>query len=81
MAESVHAELEKIADQCAVEMIVGMGSGSSEDWKLIFKAWYEIPSRRMASFNRAVTDLQYHHILFDPMLSLTGNQEYYTFNT
>jgi hypothetical protein len=58
--------------------MVGLGSGSSEDWKVILKGSYDVPKHDLSKFARAVTDLQYHHLQYDLMLSLTGNREYFT---
>jgi hypothetical protein len=78
IAEAVHAELSAVAGRSDVETIVGLGSGSSEDWKVILKASYEVAKRNVGKFNRAVTDLQYHHLQYDLMLSLTGDRDFLT---
>ena len=78
IAESVHQTLEAIADRSDIDMMVGLTSGSSDEWKLILKASYEIPERRMQRFHRAIIDLQYDHMVFDLMLSLEGDREFYT---
>jgi Gas vesicle synthesis protein GvpL/GvpF len=78
IAESVHKALESIADRSDIDVIVGLTSGSSEEWKLILKASYEVPERRMQRFHRAVIDLQYDHMLFDLMLSVEGNREFFS---
>ena len=75
LAESVHAELSTAAQRSDVETIVGLGSGSSEDWKVILKASYDVPVRDINKFNRIVTDLQYHHLQYDLMLALTGKRD------
>jgi hypothetical protein len=79
LAESVHEEIKKYAERSDIDLMVSLGSGSSEDWKPILKASYEVAGRSLRHFNRAVTDLQYHHIMFDLMLSLTGDKEYFSF--
>ncbi len=78
VAESVHSELEQVAESSEIEMIVGLGSGSSDDWKPILKASYEVAPQNVQKFNRAITDMQYHHMVFDLMLSLTGDCENYS---
>ena len=80
IAESVHEDLKAVAERCDIDMIVSLGSGSSEDWKLILKASYEVPPANVSKFNRAVTDLQYRHFLFEIMLSLAGNQDQFSFH-
>jgi hypothetical protein len=65
-----------VAEKSDLDTIVGLGSGSSEDWKLILKGAYFIPKKEIAKFNRAVTDLQYHHMQYELMLTLTGNKDY-----
>jgi len=78
IAESVHQTLEAIADRSDIDMMVGLTSGTSDDWKLILKASYEVPERRLQRFHRAIIDLQYDHMVFDLMLSLEGDREFYT---
>jgi len=79
IAEYIHGELSKVAVRSDIDMMVGFGSGSSEDWKQILKASYEVQEDSVQRFSRAVTDLQYHHILFDLKLSLSGDREFYSF--
>lgn len=79
IAESVHAELAQVADRSDVDMMIGLGGGTSEDWKLILKASYDVPSGRLRAFNRAVTDLQYQHLQAELMFSLNGAQESFSF--
>jgi hypothetical protein len=78
LAEAVHAELSNVSQDSEMEMIVGLGSGSSEDWKVILKATYKVPPRDIGKFNRAVTDLQYHHMQYDLMLAMTGKRDFLT---
>ena len=79
IAETSHEEMKKHAERSDVDVMVGLGCGSSEDWKLILKASYEVTGKNLRHFNRMVTDLQYHHMMFDLMLSLTGDIESYSF--
>jgi hypothetical protein len=79
LAESVHEEISQIAESAKVEMMVGLSSGTSDDWKPILKSKYEVHPRWVPRLNRAVTDLQYRHMLFDLMLALSGEREYYSF--
>ncbi len=80
LAESVHEELGFLAERSEVQSIVGLGSGSSDDWKLILQATYLVAGNlAYQRFTRAVTDLQYRHILFEPMLSITGDSEDFSF--
>ncbi|MDH3251824.1 MAG: GvpL/GvpF family gas vesicle protein, partial [Ignavibacteria bacterium] len=78
IAESVHKTLDAIADRSDIDVIVGLTSGSSEEWKLILKASYEVPERRLQKFSRAIIDLQYDHMLFDLMLMVEGNREFFS---
>lgn len=75
IAESVHDELKAVSHRADIDMIVGLGSGSSEDWKTILKASYEVKPEGMKKFYRAVTDLQYRHMMFDLMLSVSGDHD------
>lgn len=78
IAETVHDELKKATDRSDIESIVGLGSGSSEDWKPILKASYEVNPSDLPRFFRTITDLQYHHLLLELMLSLTGNRHQFS---
>lgn len=78
LAESIHEELSTVSQRSDIDTMVGLGSGSSEDWKVILKGSYDVPKRDVNKFTRAVTDLQYHHLQYDLMLSLTGNKEFFT---
>lgn len=79
IAESVHTQLSAVAERSDIDMMVGLGSGSTEDWKMILKASYEVLPERMQHFYRAVTDVQYQYVIFDLMLSLAGKREFYSF--
>jgi hypothetical protein len=78
-AESVHEDLNRKAERSEVQTIVGLGSGSSDDWKLILRASYLIPQPFLQRFTQTVTDLQYRHILFEPMFALAGDRESFSF--
>ncbi|MFN0158823.1 MAG: GvpL/GvpF family gas vesicle protein [Bacteroidota bacterium] len=80
LAESVHEELKVIADRGDIDEIVSLGSGSSEEWKSILKASYEVQPQNVMKFFHAVTDLQYRHLMFDLMLSVSGDGEAFSFN-
>ena len=79
LAESVHDELGSHAERSEIQTIVGLGSGSSDDWKLILKSSYYVDPTSVHRFTRTVTDLQYRHILFEPMFALTGDAEFFSF--
>jgi Gas vesicle synthesis protein GvpL/GvpF len=74
IAESVNEELKKVADRAEVEMMVGFSSGTSDDWKPILRAKYLVPPSRVHKLHRAINDIQYRHMLFELMLTLTGDQ-------
>jgi hypothetical protein len=79
IAESVHEELKNVAERSDIDIIVGLGSGSSEDWKLILEASYEVKESNQTKFFQAVTDLQYRHLVIDLMLSVAGDAEPFSF--
>lgn len=79
IAESVHEELKNTADRSDVDMIVGLGSGSSDDWKQILTASYEVQASGRMKFFRTVADLQYRHLTIDLMLSVAGDAEPFAF--
>jgi hypothetical protein len=74
IAESVHQEMEKVADKAEVELMVGFSSGTTDDWKPILRARYLVPPSRVHKLHRAITDVQYRHLIFELMLTLTGDQ-------
>ncbi len=79
IAESIHEQLKDLAVRSDVDMIVGLNSGSSDDWKLILKASYEVSLTGIHRFNRAVTDLQYHHVQYEIMFVLSGDCAEFSF--
>jgi hypothetical protein len=79
IAEAVHEHLEAIAERVDVDYMIGIGGGSSEDWKPILKASYEVNHGQLPAFYRKVTDQQYQYMLFDLMFSLQGNRGAYSF--
>jgi hypothetical protein len=74
LAETVHEEMKKVADRAEVELMVGFSSGTSDEWKPILRASYLVPPSRTHKLHRAITDIQYRHMMFDLMLTLTGDQ-------
>lgn len=80
VAESIHDELKEFAVRSDVDLIVGLTSGSSEDWKPILRASYEVPLSAVEQFNRAVIDLQYRHFQYDLMFVLNGDREEFSFS-
>ncbi|MGA9115997.1 MAG: GvpL/GvpF family gas vesicle protein, partial [Bacteroidota bacterium] len=75
LAESVHEELKRIALRSDVEYLIGLGGGSSEDWKLILRASYDLSGSRNPAFARGVADLQYRHLMEELMLAVTGDAD------
>jgi hypothetical protein len=75
LAEGIHEELLKVTDRAEVDMMVSFSSGTSDEWKPILRASYLVPPSRMHKFHRAVTDIQYRHLMFELMLSLAGDQQ------
>ncbi len=79
IAESIHEDLAGIADRSDIDFIIGLGGGTSDDWKVILKASYEVPPSRQARFHSMVSESQYRHMLFEIMLKITGNVESFSF--
>jgi hypothetical protein len=75
VAEGIHKELSTVADRTEVQTIVSLQSGSSEEWKQILRATYEISPTMITRFHRMVTEVQYEHILLELMIALTGDVE------
>jgi hypothetical protein len=78
-AESIHEALTPYAERSDIDLMVTLQSGSSDDWKVILKASYELGPSMLNQFMRKVTDLQYQHFLMELMISLTGNVESFSF--
>jgi hypothetical protein len=54
-----------------------LSSGTSDDWKVILRAWYDVEPGSIPALNRLINDIQYRHFLFELMLSLAGAREAY----
>jgi Gas vesicle synthesis protein GvpL/GvpF len=80
IAEGIHGDLKELAVRSDVDMMVGLNSGSSDDWKPILRASYEVPMSSVSQFNRAVIDMQYRHFQYDLMFVLNGDGEEFSFN-
>jgi hypothetical protein len=77
IAEGIHEEVRALASRSGIESMVGLDSGSSDDWKVILRAWYDVDPADIPSLNRLINDIQYRHFLFELMLSLTGARDSY----
>ncbi|MGA9119004.1 MAG: GvpL/GvpF family gas vesicle protein [Bacteroidota bacterium] len=75
VAEGIHKELSTVADRTEVLSIVSLQSGSSDEWKQILRASYEVSPTMVSRFHRMVTDVQYEHLLLELMIALTGDVE------
>ncbi len=73
IAEGIHRELSSVADKTEVQGIVSLQSGSSEGWKQILRATYEVSPTMITRFHRMVTDIQYEHLLLELMIALSGD--------
>ncbi|MBK7257460.1 MAG: GvpL/GvpF family gas vesicle protein [Ignavibacteriae bacterium] len=72
LAESILQRLAGASDTHTVESMVGLGSGSSEDWKPILKAAFEVPAGRFTRFAQVVVECQEANAMFEPMLTVVG---------
>jgi hypothetical protein len=79
LAEEIHRKLEGIAGRADVDMMVSLSSGSSEDWKPILRASYELSFPEIYKFSNALTDLQINHLKYQLMFVLKGDREDYSF--
>jgi len=75
LAETIHHELEPLSDRAEVRSMVTLQSGTSDEWKTILKATYEIRPSIVNRFYRLVTDIQYQHFLQELMIAMTGDIE------
>jgi hypothetical protein len=73
LAESVHKGLLPVVDRGTIHSMVSLEGGLSDDWKCILKSTYDVRPTMLTRFFRMVTDLQYQHILLEPMISLSGD--------
>ncbi len=73
IAEGIHRDLSTVADRTEVLTIVSLQSGSSEGWKQILHATYDVLPTMTTRFHRMVTDIQYEHLLLELMISLSGD--------
>ena len=72
LAEAILQRLAGAADSHTVESMVSLGSGSSEDWKPILKAAFEVPPGRFTRFAETVVECEEANAMFEPMLSVVG---------
>ena len=79
IAMEIHEDLEALAVRSDVDMMVSLSSGSSDDWKTILRASYEVSFPEIYRFNHALADLQYNHVKYQLMFVLKGDQEDYSF--
>jgi hypothetical protein len=79
IAESVHETLKPLVARSDIDMVVGFGSGSSEEWKPILKSSYEVAEHQVAGFYKAILDLQMEHKPVKLMLGLAGEPETFSF--
>jgi hypothetical protein len=79
IAEEIHHQLDSLAARSDVDMMVNLSSGSSDDWKPILRASYEVGSPDIYRFNHAINDLQYVYLKYQLMFVLTGDREDFSF--
>lgn len=79
LAEEIHRHLENLSARSDVDMMVNLSSGSSDDWKPILRASYDVGQPEIYRFNHAINDLQYHHLKYQLMFVLTGDREDFSF--
>ncbi|MBX2992184.1 MAG: GvpL/GvpF family gas vesicle protein [Bacteroidetes bacterium] len=58
VAESIHALLTGVSLSSEVSLLVNIGNGTSEDWKTILEASYEIPIINRSKFFSDIVELQ-----------------------
>jgi hypothetical protein len=79
IAEEVHEEVQKVAERSDVDHMVSLGSGTTDDWKMILKSSYEVRPANIVKFNRALNDIQYRHFIYEIMLVPSGDREHFSF--
>jgi hypothetical protein len=75
LAETILQSISNAADHHEVEYMIGLAGGSSDGWKVILKAHFQVPQGRYPHFARAVVDCQDLHAMVEPMFVLSGGTE------
>lgn len=72
IAESVHAVLATVSTSTELASLIGVGSGTSEDWKLILEATYAVPIINRSKFFVTLIELQQEYRGKGMMLEVHG---------
>lgn len=75
LAEAILHDLRGVAESHEVEYRIGLGGGSSDEWKPILKASFVMSHARMPELHKAIVRSQQTHAMFEPMLVLAGGTE------
>ncbi|HSQ74741.1 MAG TPA: GvpL/GvpF family gas vesicle protein [Bacteroidota bacterium] len=75
LAETILQSIAAAAERHDVEYLIGLAGGSSDGWKLILKATFQVPPARYTHFAETVAACQEMHALIDPMFVLSGGTE------
>ena len=73
LAQVVHAALTDRATSTNVGLLIGFGSGTTEDWKPALHAAYDVAEENQAGFFSTVCDLQDEYKNLGVMLVVSGN--------
>ncbi|MBI5471138.1 MAG: GvpL/GvpF family gas vesicle protein, partial [Ignavibacteriae bacterium] len=73
LAQMVHASLSERSTSSKVSLLVGFGSGTTEDWKPALQATYDVAEESRSAFFTSVCELQEQYKNLGAMLSVAGN--------
>lgn len=79
IAEVVHELLGSCASGATVQSMIGIGNGTSTDWKLVLEATYKVPPSGRTKFHAAVTRLQKEYSTHGVMFEVSGGAERFCF--
>jgi len=75
LAETILQAISSAADSHEIEYLIGLTGGTSDAWKVILKAVFQVQQPRYSQFARAVAECQEMHAVADPMIVLAGDTE------
>jgi len=75
LAETILQSVATAAERHDVDYMIGLAAGSSDSWKIILKATFQVPQARYTHFMETVVACQEMHALIGPMFVLAGGAE------
>jgi hypothetical protein len=75
IAETILQSIAAAAEHYELEYLIGLAGGTSDSWKVILKASFQVSQSEYPHFIRAVVECQDTHAMIEPMLVLAGGTE------